>query len=244
MILPIATLFGRPGNPGSGGVPALTIDPVTGDIIGAGFDSPTAIQALTAEPVTEPWTGEILTDGTSGGTDPSSGAITLTRAFRNSQFQKRTNRGSFYDYADYPPPSRIDTNSRWTTHGGPVWRNNGNQQTQSNFDLWRMAGRPTAACHGGMGDATTGTPDWAATVADLINTGAAVGVAATLPSGSVVQSSPNGTTIYTGAGGTAIPGAYGAIPTGQVAVAGSASPAAWLLGAIFFGAVIWAVKQR
>jgi hypothetical protein len=183
MILPITLPFNRPGLPG-GGVPAFSIDPETGEVVGdvghlIDWEDPTAADPFAGD------AGDL--DAAGGGAVPvlvdSDGLIVAAPL----------------------------NNSLLTTHGAPVWDSRGSYRNESAFDLWRRAGKPVPC---GMGDAQ-----------EVLN---AIAVGTSAAAG------------YQYGG----PGYVGYRPAPQVAVAGSASTGAWILGAIGLGVVIFGISRR
>jgi hypothetical protein len=184
MILPITPLFNRSGLPG-GGVPAFTVDPSTGDVIG---------QVGHLIDWTDPTSGE--GDGVTG---DRGGAVTID------------------ENGDLVEVPILNTGALRSTHGRTVWGSSGSYKDESDFDLWRRAGKP-ALCGGGMGD----------TGQDVLNAIAAGTAAAA------------GYPLYPYPG--QYPGGYQ--PQPQVAVAGSASAGAWILGGIGLAVALFAISKR
>ena len=124
-------------------------------------------------------------------------------------------------------PNAVNPAAIWD-YRGTQWNRRGSYQTESAFDKWRRTGKPTRCSMG----------DWTGTIQQAIDAGVIGAAAASLPPGSVIQSSPGGgITVYN-------PGSTvgGAVP--QIAVAGSASAGAWIFGLFVAGAVIYLVKNR
>lgn len=193
MILPIRTLFGRPGNPGAGGVPALSIEPWTGEIVGAGFNSGAG--------------------GSGGSSDSGPGA------------------------------------SETSSEPGAPGMLPGSEP--SGFDRWRLAGRPTRACPGGMGAYTLpdGTPcdpgmsspavcqDTTQRILNAIAIGASTAAQLQQPQTQYV-SYPASPPQYP------YPAYQGGASGGSVTVSGSANPAAWLFGMLLIGGVVVLAMRR
>lgn len=207
MILPIV-LTGRLGLPG-GGVPNFTLDPQTGEVMGAAFwpQGSSAIDPATGEPAT-----------------PS------------ADF---TNDPSLWNAPGVSDPNVLSTAPLWDTRG-TQWNRRGSVSTESAFDRWRRAGKPTACSMKGIGDYTLadGTP------CDPTVYGTAVCQDSTQR---ILNAIAAGTTAA--ARTVATPGyPVATYPPGyvapQVAVSGSASPGAWIVGIAAVFAVIYLVKNR
>ena len=109
----------------------------------------------------------------------------------------------------------LNTGALRSTHGRTVWNTRGSYKDESDFDLWRRAGKPNRC---GMGAAQ-----------DVLNAIAAgAGAAAGYPP-------------YLYSNGQ-YPGGY--VPAPQVAVAGSASAGAWILGGIGLAVAVFAISRR
>jgi hypothetical protein len=211
MILPIK-LTDKPGLPGQG-VPQFTIDPSTGLIMDAEFwpAGAGAIDAATGEPAVQAQIGY--------GDDP--GLWSPAAA------------GQTFGPAD---PNQLNPAAIWD-YRGTQWTRRGSYQTESAFDKWRRAGKPTACSLSGRRGRLG---DWTGTIQQAIDAGVIGAAASSLPPGSVIQSTPGGgITVYNP--GAVIPGGAG---NAQVAVAGSASAGAWILGGLAAVAVIYVLKNR
>lgn len=210
MILPIK-LTDQSGLPGQG-VPSFTLDPSTGQVIGAeGWPvGASGTDPITGEPVTADSIDYTNVPGLWDDRDQTVGARPA------------------HSYG--VDPNGINPASIWDYRGTP-WKRHGGYQTESAFDKWRRAGKPTRCSVG----------DWTGTIQQALDAGVIGAAAASLPPGSVIQSSPGGgITVYNP--GAVVPGAGGSSP--QVAIGGSATPGAWLLGAVLVGVAVYVYTRR
>ncbi len=210
MILPI-NLTGRLGLP-DGGVPIFSLDPSTGEIIGAGnWPGGSAI---------DPATGEPLPADSSYSNEPG---LWMSNSNPNQNILQTA-------------PLRESRGTQWNRRGSFL--------TESGFDKWRRAGKPTACS---MGDYTLpngvpcdptmiGAPMCEDTTQRIIQ---AIAAGTETAAGSLAPSYP-----YGGGYGSAYPG-YTPIPGGgSVTVSGGASPGAWLFGGLIVVGLIYAMSRR
>lgn len=232
MILPIQSLFNRPGLPGTG-VPPMSVDPrdgsVTGDIWPNGA---VGVDPVTGNIVTKQQTEAASTVSGPGGVVDSSDQDTAA-AVDLSEWDAA-------EPAPEPPPPIIDVAAIRKSHGSQ-WNYQGSYLTESAFDKWRRAGRPTAcrvssAC--GMGAYTfpDGTPcdpgmsdprfclDTTERVLQAVTAGAAA-------ANQQLQYGQYG-------------GYYPPPGSAAVTVSGQASPAAWIFGGIIAATLLYAVVNR
>jgi hypothetical protein len=125
----------------------------------------------------------------------------------------------------------------WTGETSGKWDRIGSQRSESQFDRWRRAGRPTA-CSKGIGDytLTNGMPCDPTVYGAVLCQDTTQRILNAIAAGASVAA---GTQIQPAYG---TPGYVGTLP--QVAVAGSASPGAWIVGIAAVAAVIYLVKNR
>ncbi len=188
-----------------GGVPNFTLDPNTGEVIG----------------------GQFWPQG-AGAADPVTGEpVSVDSAFTNDAQLWTAGKGG----AD---PNVLNTAPLWDTRG-TQWNRRGSMLSESAFDAWRRAGKPTACSKGISGYAfADGTP-------------CDPGIAGPLCQDStqrILQA------IAAGANAAAYPqqqtfGYPARIPGGgSVTVSGGASPMAWLFGGAIVVGLIYAVTRR
>jgi hypothetical protein len=217
VILPI-TLTGRLGLPG-GGVPNFALDSA-GNVIGAEF-----------------WPS----GSDASGTDPATGEPMTAESSSSSPF---TNDASVWTGETPGAPSILDIGSNVLNVGsrrntrGTQWDRIGSQRSESQFDRWRRAGRPTACSMQGIGDYTlsNGLPCDPTVYGTVLCQDSTQRIINAIAAGAAVAA---GTQIQPAYG---TPGYVGTLP--QVAVAGSASPGAWIVGIAAVAAVIYLVKNR
>jgi hypothetical protein len=202
-------LTGRLGLPG-GGVPNFTLDPSTGEVIGGQFWPQGAGAA-------DPATGEPVTADSSFTNDP--------------QLWNTAGKGG----AD---PNVLNTAPLWNTRG-TQWNRRGTFLSESAFDDWRRAGKPTA-CSKGVGDYTL--PD-----GSLCDPGFA---------GAMCQDSTQRIIQAIAAGANAAAATQypqyqtigyppGRIPGGgSVTVTGGASMGAWIFGGLIVAGLVFAAVKR
>ena len=215
MILPISLPFNRPGLPGEG-VPAMSIDPTSGQIVAASGVSLFA----------------------SGGAESESSAPAANGAPGSDAAV------SLWDASVTPAPAAADvlnTGSLLQTHGARVWDRPGSYLDESDFDKWRRAGKPTAcARRRGVGDYTfsNGVPcdPGMSPGGDCLDTTERVLLA--------VGAGANAATQVFRPIGYGYPAAGRPAPGGSVTVAGEASPFAWVAGALIAAAFVFAVVRR
>jgi hypothetical protein len=215
VILPIV-LTGRLGLPG-GGVPNFALDP-QGNVIGAEF-WPSGADASGVDPAT----GEPMT------ADSASSPFTNDAALWTGETSGNPSNLEIGS-------AILDVGSRRHTRG-TQWDRIGSQRSESQFDRWRRAGRPTA-CSKGIGDytLTNGMPCDPTVYGAVLCQDTTQRILNAIAAGASVAA---GTQIQPAYG---TPGYVGTLP--QVAVAGSASPGAWIVGIAAVAAVIYLVKNR
>lgn len=209
MILPI-TLTGRLGLPAQG-VPNFSLDS-SGNVIGSDF-----------------WPS----GDNAAGVDPATGEPPTSSSFTDDGF---TNDASLWDpssNAAITPTSLLNV-APLRDSRGTQWSRRGSYSTESQFDKWRRAGRPTSCSLG----------DWAGTLQQAITAGIVGADAANLPAGSVVQSGPNGITIATPASVSYPGGIVPYVPGQGITATATASPVAWILGIAIVGGLFYAVTRR
>jgi hypothetical protein len=233
-LLPITSLFNRPGLPGAG-VPPMSIDPATGDVIGNMWPQ----GAVGVDPIT----GDIITKQNTRAASTTDAPPNIVYGTDWAEIPPADI--SDWDSGEPPvviPPLILDVGAIRDSHGSQ-WNYQGSNLTESVFDRWRKAGRPSSCqklgrgC--GMGDYTF--PDGSAcdpAMSDprfCSNTAARIINAVT--SGAVAA---NNQLMY----GNYPPG-YGPVPGGgSVTVSGQASPIAWIVGGLIAATVLYAATRR
>jgi hypothetical protein len=224
MILPIQSLFDRPGLPGAG-VPAMSIDVQTGKIIGNVWPQ----GAVGVDPIT----GDIVT------AENTTGAAIVSGGGDASGDGTSSGEGDISEWDSGSPepqplPLILNTGSIRNTHGTP-WDFTGSNLTESAFDRWRKAGRPASCQKVGMGDYRypDGTPcDPLMTDPRLCMSTADRIINAAISGAVAAQGLPYGPQYGAPAGG------------GSVTVSGQASPGAWIFGGLIAAALVFAVVRR
>ena len=223
-ILPIQSLFNRPGLPGAG-VPPMSYDPATGDVIG------------------NMWPQGAV------GVDPQTGDIVVKEQTTAAQTVSAAPGGTI-DISDWdsaepppvPPEPILDVAAIRASHGSQ-WNYQGSNLTESVFDRWRKAGRPSACqklsrgC--GMGAYTfpDGSPCDPGMSDPRFCLNTATRIIDAVTAGAVAA---NNQLVY-----GSYPQGYGPIPGGgSVTVSGQASPVAWIVGGLIAASLLYAVVKR
>ena len=221
MILPI-NLTGRLGLP-DGGVPNFTLDPQTGEVMGAQFWSQGNIDPATGEPMSgiDPATGEPLSADGGYTNDPG-----LWMSSSN-------------------PNQNILNTAPLRDSRGTQWNRRGSFLTESGFDKWRRAGKPTACSMSGLSAYTLadGTPCDPTVISAPICEDTTQRVLQAIAAGTSVAAqtiAPNPSVTYPGA---IYPPGY--VPgSGTLTVSGGMSAGAMLFGGLIIMGLIFAVSRR
>lgn len=135
------------------------------------------------------------------------------------------------------PATSINTQSLRDSRG-TQWKRHGSYQTESSFDKWRRMGKPTTCSMSGIGDTwpdgspcVPGSGPLCMTTAHRIAQAIAIGASA---AAAPQYGMPGYGNQYGGPG----------YNNPQVAIGGSATPGAWILGGLAAVAVLWVISRR
>ena len=174
MILPIPALWGRAGLPGQG-IPAMSIDPDTGQILNPYRDAGAAPAGFDIA-----GDGAIVPSSTAAVERWDAGA-----AVSGEKQRAADSNGAQRSMLDF-------TNALKRTHGAPVWNDVGSYRDETSFDKWRRAGRPVSCGISGVAENIAAALQGAANAITLQN----------LPPGAIVR--PDGTIIMPGGPGESV----------------------------------------